>query len=370
MNPISRICHYVTSSIRSKYIHRTLRGGLALRWWTGGAFGTAAAYFFGKKICLGSPFTHTIQNIYSTLFGSSTTKTKSLQNETSRKVAAPSGIEKINNDLYISRRAEDSDLTFVLSRLTDDNLPVWWRLHGRWGNGRGTEVAHELWDNSWTKKQWYFFGPCIESGAISFRQTLKIYENTRTNTTRPEIWISYVLSGKDIDPTKPIHESLFPHVEMAVTALTHPDVPVVVHMGIGRTAHNTKSVYNGLLPEHKGLSIPLHGFTAKAILETPEGHDKIWMHTAPVPYMAMFLENALPKESLLIGKKNNSIIYEEDGSLSIKNRAGQIVSTFTKEECASGKTKFIDDHPESMDLTKYDVDYRTLASLFDSKKLP
>ncbi|HEX4851567.1 MAG TPA: hypothetical protein VFV08_12205, partial [Puia sp.] len=309
MAPISRICQYLTSSIRSKYVHKRLNNpvktgsspwrGLALRWWTGGAIGTGAAYFLGKKICPTGPFTHAIQNIYSTFFGSSTVKTPSIPNEISRKVVSPSGIEKINNDLYISRRAEDTDLTFVLSRLTDDNLDVWWRLHGRWGTRRGSEVLRKLCDDDqckgWTDKQMEFFTAGIEAGAMAFRHTLQMYEASQTDAIRPEIWISYALSGKNIDPAKPIHESLFPHVEIAMTALTHPDVPVVVHMGIGRTTYNTKSICNGVLPQHKELSIPLHGFTAKAILETPQGHDKMWLYTSPALTMAKILNKALPK---------------------------------------------------------------------------
>jgi len=367
MNPIiNSILHHVTSFTRRKYLPKRARGaGLAFKLWTG-ALGAGAAYFFAKKICHGWPFTRAIQNIYSTFFGSSTA---------TRKVESPSGIEKINNNLYISRRSQDSDLTFVLSRLTDDNLPVWWKLHGRCTSGRCSEVAKELLEDqcekSWTRKQQDFFIFGIEAGAMSFRETLRIYENSQTETIRPEIWISYVLAGKDIDPAQPIHESLFPRLEMAMTAMTHPDVPIVVHIGIGRTPHYTKSVYNGALPEHKGLAIPLHGFTAKAILETPQGHDKLWMYTAPVADMAGILEKALPKDVLLKGKENMPITYKKDSLLCVKNRAGQIVSNLTREECVSGKTTFLNHiHMRQKNITKYAADYRALADSFDPKKLP
>jgi hypothetical protein len=366
MTPIiNSIRHHITSLTRRKDPSaRALGVGLPLKLWTG-ILGAGAAYFFAKKICHSFPFTRAIQNIYSTFFGSSTAN---------QKVESPSEIEKINNNLYISRRAQNSDLTFALSRLTDDNLPVWWKLYGRCGNGRGCEVARELFDDqckkSWTAKQKYFFTAGIEAGAMAFRETLNMYEDSRRDTIRPEIWISYVLAGKDIDPSQPIHESLFPRLEIAMTAMTHPDIPVVVHIGIGRTPHYTKSVYNGTLPEHKGLSIPLHGFTAKAILETPQGHDKLWMYTAPVAGMAGILEKALPEDVLLKGKENMPIIYEKDSLLCVKNRAGQIVSTLTREECVSGKTTFLNHMHMHQKITVYAADYRALADSFDPKKFP
>lgn len=200
---------------------------------------------------------------------------------------------------------------------------------------------------------------------MAFRHTLEMYADSQKKAIRPEIWISYALSGKDIDPSQPMHEGLFPHVEMVLTALTHPDVPVVVHMGIGRTPHNIKSFYNGVLPQHKGLSVPLHSFTAKAILETPQGHDKVWMCTRPAWDMAAILDKSLPKGiTLKEGENNMPIIHKEDGSLIIKNCEGQIVSTLTREECVGEKTEFFH-HPEmSQSLTEYTVEYRALANSF------
>ena len=368
MYPVNRVGSYLSSSIRKEYVLIGAVGsGFVLGGWAG-ALGAGATYFLGKKICRGCQFPRTIQNIYSIFLSSSTTRTTSLQSNISGGMAPPSTIQKVNNNLYIARRVQDSDLTFALCRLTDDNLAVWWNLQGRNGSSRGSEVVKELWDDNskknWTPDQKKFFTQGIEAGAMAFRHTLELYEASQGKAVRPEIWISYALSGKDVDPSQSMRESLFPHLEMVLTALTHPDVPVVIHMGIGRTPHNTKSFYNGILPQHKGLAVPLHSFTAKAILETSQGHDKVWMHTAPTFDMAAILDRSLPKEILFKGKENTPITYERDGSLNIKNREGQIVSTLTKEDCAGGKTKFFN-HPEMhQPLTKYTVGYRELANSF------
>jgi hypothetical protein len=368
MHPVNRVGNYLAPSFRNEcLLIGAVGGGFAVGGWAG-ALGAGATYLIGKKICRHCPFPRAVQNIYSTFFGSSMTQTAPLQNGISGKVAPSPTIQKVNDDLYIARRIQDNDLTFILSRLTDDNLAVWWKLQGRCGSSRGSEVTLELWDDhckkNWTQDQKRFFTQGIEAGAIAFRHTLEMYEASKGKTIRPEIWISYALSGKDIEPAQPIHEGLFPHIEMVLTALTHPDVPVVVHMGIGRTLHNIKSFYNGVLPQHKGLSVPLHSFTAKAILETPQGHNKVWMCTVPAWDMAAILDKALPKDILLKGKENIPIIYKEDGSLNIKNREGQIISILTKEERADGKMNFFH-HPEmGQPLTEYTVDYRALANSF------
>lgn len=287
-----------------------------------------------------------------------------LGHEKPLQVAAPSIIEKINEDLYMARR--DPDLTFVLSRLTDNNVAIWWRLHGKHGSARGSEVIAELWDEScerWTENQKRFFLREIEAGAMAFRHTLEMHEASQKKEIRPEIWISYVLSGLQVNPSEPIHEGLFPHLEMAMTALTHPNVPVVLHMGIGRTPHHTKSFYNGLLPQHKGLSHPLHSFTAKAIQSTPQGDDKLWMMTRPTWDMAAILDRSLPKEAIHKGGKK-SVICRKDGSMAIKNREGEVVSFLSKEDCERGKTDFFK-HPEMFQpLDEYVVEYRALADSF------
>jgi len=301
----------------------------------------------------------------------SVTEASPSQRETLQKTIPSSMVQKINRNLYSARRAEDNDLTFVLSRLTDDNLALWSRLVGKWGSRRGSEVVKELWDEhcekNWASHQKRFYTEGIEAGAMAFRNTLELYKASQGKAIRPEIWISYVLSGKDIDPSKPMHEGLFPSVEMVLTALTHPDVPIVLHLGIGRTAHHTKSVYNGILSQHKGLAIPLHSFTAKAILESSETSQKctkIWMHTRPTFSMANILDHSLPKEAVLKGKELIPIIHNPDGSISIKNREGQVVFVLTKEECASGKVEFFNHAEMHQPLAEYSVEYRVLADSF------
>lgn len=285
-----------------------------------------------------------------------------LQNDLASKVEFTSMIQKLNDNLYIARRIQDSDLTFVLSRLTDDNLAIWWKLHGKHA-GRFSEVLKELWNNEWNDKQKDFFIDGIEGGACAFRHTLEMYESSLGKTSRPEIWISYVLVGTNIDPST-IHEDLFPYVEMVMTALTHRDVPIVVHLGIGRTRHNTKRFYEGHLSQHKELSILLQAFTAKAILNTVQGVDKLWMRTRPTWPMVRILDKSLPKNIFLKESQNMPIICNEDGSWTIKNLEGKIIYTLTKEEVASGKTEFCR-HPEMLQpLPDYAVEYRSLANLF------
>ncbi len=36
-----------------------------------------------------------------------------------------SGVQKVNDNLYIGKRAQDTDLHFAMTRLTKDNFPLW-----------------------------------------------------------------------------------------------------------------------------------------------------------------------------------------------------------------------------------------------------
>lgn len=349
-------------SFRKEYVLvGSLVIGFALRGWVG-ALGSGAAYFIGKKIYQSCHCPHAAQNIYSRLFGPSQEQAASVQKDSSLKVALKPMVQKVNDNLYIARRVQDKDLFFVMVRLTDENLGVWWNLHQRRACVLKEGPLRKLWDDKWTKDQKRFI--LSDAGGMAFRNTLQMYEESQGKPVRPEVWISYVLSGMDIDPSQPMQEEQFPHVEMAMTALTHPDVPFVVHMGIGRTIYNLKKVYDGELPQHKALSIPLHAFTAKAMLSTPQGHSKVWMRTRPTFDMGHILDQNLPEKSFLKESENMPMLYNADGSLTVKDAEGQIISNFTKEDLTSGKLTFYE-HPEmDQPLPDYAVQYESLAGIF------
>lgn len=358
MLSISGVGHQITSVVRKEYVLIGSLGiGFAAGGWVG-ALGTGAAYFAGKKIYQNCHCSRAVQNIYSGLFGSSQSQTVAAP-----KVVSQTEIQKINDDLYIAQRAQDRDLTFAMVRLTDENLSVWWDLHQKDDFLSRDEVA-KLWDEKWNNEQKRFIFKDISGGAMAFRHTLYMYEESRDKPIRPEVWISYVLSGANIDPKQPMRKELFPHVEMALTVLTHPDAPMVLHMGIGRTIYNTKKIYDGALPQHKGLSVTIHAFTAKAILGTSHGRNKVWMATRPTFNMAEILDKNLPVGSFVSGEENQPIFYNADRSLTIKNPEGQILSNFTKEDFINGRMAFYQ-HPEMFQpLQSYAVQYQTLAGIF------
>lgn len=282
-------------------------------------------------------------------------------------IRRPTIIRKINDNLYVANRAQDRDLSFVMTRLTDENLAVWWNLHKRGSRLTNLDLCNlleQVWDESWSEKQKKFILD-IEAGAMAFRSTLEMYEQSQGKPCRPEVWISYALSGTNIDPTQPMQEKLFEHVEMVVTALTQPGAPFVVHMGIGRTIYNMKKVYDNALPEHKNLSITLHAFTAKAIVSTPQGADKIWLLTHPAASMAAIFRKHLPEGSFRTARSiwdsDMPISYNENGSLCVKNPEGEVVANFTQQDFDSWKMNFLQ-HPQmGPPMPAYAVSYQFLA---------
>jgi hypothetical protein len=269
-----------------------------------------------------------------------------------------STVQKVNEDLYIGRRAQDNDLHFAMTRLTDKNIDLWWSVVEL---GAGNQICPEgvVFNQKWTTEQKAFFCQ-LQNGGCAFRETLIIYENAKTQPamTRPEIWISYCLSGTNIDPSKPLNKELLPNVEMVMTATTHPDVPLVVHMGIMRTAHNLAKIYHGLLPQHKNISIPLHTFTAKALRSTPQGNTKLWLTTGLADTMARIFERDLPQGSFMTNSRR-----EMNGALVITHDAQNIelMSNYKKDD---PKLAFY--HRGYMDDADgpYTVSYPFLADLF------
>lgn len=223
-----------------------------------------------------------------------------------RRPMATAVVTQASPDLYYGkRRADDTDLAFGMARLTQATLPFWLDFVC----GQYAACA----------KAWFELCPAnlppekeeqlrrlfelidltespnkdgIRAGLCAFQESLRIF---RDYNYQPEIWITYALSGAGIDPAQPITQALFPHIEMVVTVMTSPQVPVTAHMGITRTVYHEVAVFKKELPKHERLSIALHGFAAKTMKYIYPS--KVWMVTAPVAKMADILQKVLPARS-------------------------------------------------------------------------
>lgn len=263
-------------------------------------------------------------------------------------------------EIYIGKRANDRDLSFVMVRLTEDTLNIWWDLHKR-GQYVLRHAIEQFWNDNWTRQQKKLILSDVEGGAMAFRSTLLQYEMSRGTAYQPEVWISYALSG-NVDPTDPMNDTLFPHVEMVLTALTHSDVPIVTHFGIGRTIYNLKKIYDQTLPQHKNLSIPLQAFTAQAIRLTLQGHHKVWMITCPTFNMADIFDRCLLSTQYVKEWKNLPVIRSEE-NVRVISPQGQELARYSTDEFFKGKMAFY--HHANMCLTTpYAVQYQALGDLF------
>jgi hypothetical protein len=121
----------------------------------------------------------------------------------------------------------------------------------------------------------------LTSGIVSFGVSLR-YDKYN------ELWIAYVCTKSpdslDISATD---------IEMVVTVLTTDNSPMVMHIGILRTfGYMLTASQNREIKLHSNLSIKLHSFAASVTLYRYP--NKLYMITAPVPVMRLFLIDAFP----------------------------------------------------------------------------
>ncbi|MBA4249166.1 MAG: hypothetical protein C0432_00385 [Candidatus Puniceispirillum sp.] len=244
-----------------------------------------------------------------------------------------------NKPLYVAQRPHDTDLSFGIVRLTEENYPIWlnacekqydeciriWEEHdNRLRDENKEDEFYEI--NKNTNKFLKFIcisRPCgnsIESGLMAFKQSLKIY-----NAYKSEIWIAYALSG-NIDPTQAVHEGVFHHIEMMMTVLTSPDASFTGHMGITRTVFHEEQSFQSKLVKHKNLAIPLHAFSA-SVMKTiyPE---KKCMRTDPTFDMYDVFIKSLPSKAYIPHEKVSE--YFRENVIPQPNRAEEKWYWYTK----------------------------------------
>lgn len=103
--------------------------------------------------------------------------------------------------------------------------------------------------------------------------------------TDTESWVSFATNKELQNPDLPTKQDQ-QAIEMVVTMLTSKNAPFITDMGI-----STSSLFTGT--RHEKLSMPLHGFTAKATMQ--DHHGKYYMITAPTQNMAKIMRQTAPK---------------------------------------------------------------------------
>ena len=130
----------------------------------------------------------------------------------------------------------------------------------------------------------------LTDGIYSLRTSLEEFYKDN------ELWIGCACI-KDIKDPADLEES---DIEMLVSVMTHPDAPIVEHMGISKSFRYLLNAYYAReeYPLHTDLSMSLHSFAAKIM--NIRYDNKIYMITAPVPAMRNIMINSLPKDDLFI----------------------------------------------------------------------
>lgn len=106
-----------------------------------------------------------------------------------------------------------------------------------------------------------------------------------------EVWVAFVTS-RPVRTERDVANIQGHDVEMYMSVLTHPEAPMVVHMGIQRGLQHAIQWIDGKTWMHGRLSIPLHSFAARAIKSMRPR--VVYMMTSPVVHMGPLLERALP----------------------------------------------------------------------------
>ena len=165
---------------------------------------------------------------------------------------------------YSTYHLQHNDVHFHLVKINNENINQWKTLNnkGAFKNLR-----------------------CKDSGRGAFTDTLNLFEKSEfLLDDSKELWVGYAASrlntvGKVIDISS---------IEMVVTVTTSVNTPFVTHMGITRLDYLAKL--------HKNLSIQLHSFVAKAMLE--HHADKVFMLTRPISEMGLIIFLELQKNNL------------------------------------------------------------------------
>lgn len=168
------------------------------------------------------------------------------------------------SEFYHLKSQEQEDLHFYMVKVDESNANFWRKFANAQQKNYG----------------WIGFKPSYDIG-LRYKDA--------------ESWVSFATNKELQNPDLPTKQDQAA-MEMLVTTLTSEHTPFTTHMGI-----STSSLYQG--KRHKKLSMPLHGFTAKAIMQ--DHHGKYYMITAPTDNMAKIMRQTAPKGKIFTGASNS-----------------------------------------------------------------
>jgi hypothetical protein len=205
--------------------------------------------------------------------------------------------EVIKDTFYVGKLSQKPKLTFVMERLSDENIKDW--LH------YATEQMNRVWGVAEAPLA-YMNLPATGSGY--FKKVLE-----KTSYKENEVWIAYITTEltpvynpkkfTDYSYTCPLEIALSYScktaalLEMFVTVTSNPTALLTSHMGISKT---TESAVKG--NEHKGISMDLHSFGAAVMVLRDK--NRRFMITSPVHAMERIIAKNLPRSAVFVGEKN------------------------------------------------------------------
>ena len=224
-------------------------------------------------------------------------------------LCATATIEEVVKDtFYVGKTSSKPDLTFVMERVSDENIKDWQHYATEQSNNQSFKIAAEY-DRS-------FNG----DGSGHFKKVL-----SETSYRDNEIWIAYITTQQNpnytskkfynyesecsfithikrkVDPSRRIPDycTQGQNILMFVTITSSPSALITSHMGISKTA---EAIING--NEHKGISMDIHSFGAQVmLLRNP---NRRFMVNAPVAVMEKIIEKNLPKNAVFIGERSET----------------------------------------------------------------
>ncbi len=200
-----------------------------------------------------------------------------------------SGLKKISPYFYQGKKHDG--LFFIMERIDDDALNAdnrlyFWKSYHNQERYRYHGEYKGAWATECLPKNRGFLNfqsrdSNLLSGLVSFESALHYH-------THSELWIAYA-STRPIDNP---NEVTIDDIEMVVPVMTSPNAPMAIHMGINRSFYYLLEAINDESKEiHKNLSMDLHSFAAKCILD--QDATKRYMMSAPVPAMTSIFQKSI-----------------------------------------------------------------------------
>ena len=215
-------------------------------------------------------------------------------------------------NLYVGKSA-NNNLWLVMERITQRNIDDWKTYINAQSSSRVVGRISMMVDAS---------GKPVQKGSTSDGSGhFKLVLN-ETDFRNNELWVAFV-SKSEKRPTGIFDmgaygESSFEKIDhpfakdvlMTVTVASNPQALLTSHMGISASYEGTK------LGRPKGISVDLHSFAAKVMLERNPARK--YMINAPVLMMEQILANALPPESMFVGTKEMLKAFQDRQDLTLE----------------------------------------------------